>query len=258
MLFTVLRSFFSTREVNSYLSRHDKSLELSRRTESMLCDCFSESLETSIELLKKFEYSSSFSGKIITLVKQENSKNNLKKDNHTLSPSSSGNLNTHQLVYKHEVAFSKILLENAIPLLSDLTRVKPILKVEKEGKKTENYLQGMKKSLYFWKNNPENNEKYLRKELFVNRNEQKFMENRNLLGLSETNEWIENFNIGNIMHLNPMSYKEFTFYGEFHYEISNKKLLEMVFINKKDTFTVNLFFYYCNRTQILRIRYWKE
>ena len=41
-------------------------------------------------------------------------------------------------------------------------------------------------------------------------------------------DWIENFNIGTIMHLTPVTYEEFTWFADLIYEISKKMLLEKV------------------------------
>ena len=48
------------------------------------------------------------------------------------------------------------------------------------------------------------------------------------MGVEQPNEWIENFNIGTIMHLSPISYEEFTFFGDIIYEISKKMLIEKI------------------------------
>jgi hypothetical protein len=53
--------------------------------------------------------------------------------------------------------------------------------------------------LYTWKNNLENNEKFIRKSLNIIENR----EHRNILGISKIPDWIETFNIGTIMALNP-------------------------------------------------------
>lgn len=42
------------------------------------------------------------------------------------------------------------------------------------------------------------------------------------------NEWIENFNIGSIMHMAPITYEEFALFGDLLYEISKKQLLEKI------------------------------
>jgi len=37
------------------------------------------------------------------------------------------------------------------------------------------------------------------------------METRSLLGVQNSSNWIENFNIGSIMHLQALKYNEFVF-----------------------------------------------
>jgi hypothetical protein len=89
--------------------------------------------------------------------------------------------------------------------------------------------------LYYWRNNPENNEKHLRKELKVQPKEDDF---RSLLGVQNVREWIENFNIGSIMHMEPLAYEEFQSYGEMIYEISKRVLLEKVIYLSISYFTI--------------------
>ena len=55
--------------------------------------------------------------------------------------------------------------------------------------------------IIFWKHNPKNNEKYLKKELAKRYGD-------SFKGKKMNTEWLEEFNIGNIMHLNPITYKD--------------------------------------------------
>lgn len=68
-------------------------------------------------------------------------------------------------------------------------------------------LREAKKQLYFWRNNPENNEKHIRNELKIANKEE---EPRSILGVQNVQEWIENFNIGSIMHMSTQTYEEFS------------------------------------------------
>lgn len=61
---------------------------------------------------------------------------------------------------------------------------------------------------------------------------------RSLLGVQNVKEWIENFNIGSIMHMEPLSYEEFQSYGEMIYEISKRVLLEKVIYLSISYFTI--------------------
>ena len=80
-------------------------------------------------------------------------------------------------------------------------------------------LKEVKKSLYFWKNSPENNELYIRKELSASTFNE--VDKRSYLGIPGKNDdWIEEFNIGCVMHMNPLSYEEFANCGNFLFEIS--------------------------------------
>lgn len=134
---------------------------------------------------------------------------------------------------KSDISFKKIIIDYAYPILQDLSKLKEGLVISS---RPEAMLE-VKKTLYFWKKNPENNEKHLRKELNA---EKKSNENkRSLLGVkSDKNEWIENFNIGSIMHMNPLKNEEFSFYGDFNYEISKDKLLEKVIFVSICFFTI--------------------
>ncbi len=51
---------------------------------------------------------------------------------------------------------------------------------------------------------------------------------RSLLGVQNEFEWVEQFNIGTIMHISPINYTQFALAGEMLYEFSRKVLLEKV------------------------------
>lgn len=125
---------------------------------------------------------------------------------------------------KNEIAFSEIVIDYALPILEYITSLKGHEEISSQGKEI---LPEVRKSLYFWKNNPENNEIHIRKELKLP-TEKDDEEKRSLLGVADSTEWLQNFNIGAIMHMNPITYEEFMFYGEIIYEISKKLLLEKV------------------------------
>lgn len=125
---------------------------------------------------------------------------------------------------KNEISFSKIVIDYAYPILEFVSGLKCYDEISTEGKEM---LGEVRKSLYFWKNNPENNEKHLRKELKLPMEKDEECK-RSLLGVADSTEWLETFNIGAIMHMNPIGYEEFMFYGEIIYEVSKKLLLEKV------------------------------
>lgn len=127
---------------------------------------------------------------------------------------------------KMDIPFKKILLDFAYPILSDLSKTPDNCSFNDNTK--QQMLLEVKKSLYFWKRNPENNERDLRKELNAPKDNNP-SNKRSLLGLkADSTEWIENFNIGSIMHMNPVKYEEFCFFGDLNYEISKNQLLEKV------------------------------
>ena len=130
-----------------------------------------------------------------------------------------------------KIPFASIVLSYSIPTLKELIKM---FKVNEDDIKFEETILEAKKSLYFWQSNPDNNEKHLRKEFKSkdssndNVDDNSDNEKRNYLGVANANEWIENFNIGSIMHISPITYEEFSFYGELIYELSKKMILETV------------------------------
>jgi hypothetical protein len=64
--------------------------------------------------------------------------------------------------------------------------------------------------LYNWKKNPENNERFLRKEFQKGKVNKVFIDNRSLLGIVQHPKWIENLNIGSVMHMAPISIQSFS------------------------------------------------
>lgn len=132
----------------------------------------------------------------------------------------------HKYVNKMDIPFKKILFDFAYPILKDLSKTPDSCSLHDNSR--QEMLLEVKKSLYYWKKNPENNERDLRKELNAPK-ENKNGNKRSLLGLkAESTEWIENFNIGSIMHMNPVKYDEFSYFGDLNYEISKNQLLEKV------------------------------
>jgi len=128
---------------------------------------------------------------------------------------------------KMDIPFKKILIDYAYPILRDLSKTPDHCCLTDNNR--QQVLLEVKKSLYFWKKNPENNERDLRKELKAPK-ETNIGNKRSLLGVkSDSTEWIENFNIGSIMHMNPVKYDDFCFFGDFNYEISKNQLLEKAY-----------------------------
>jgi len=127
--------------------------------------------------------------------------------------------------FSDEVSYLKNTLDFAIPFLNSF-----IATVKKfTGNNIEETLKQTRKLLFNWKNNPENTEKYLRKE-FGKANFLKETENRNrsILGLQTTPEWLKNLNIGSFMHMKPMKYKDYAEKKELISELSKESLQEKV------------------------------
>ncbi len=72
---------------------------------------------------------------------------------------------TQTVPVREEVHFSRQILDYALMLLADVTQLPSIgRQLASECNAADSFLE-TKKSLYFWKNNPENNEKHIRQEL---------------------------------------------------------------------------------------------
>ncbi|CAD8090588.1 unnamed protein product [Paramecium primaurelia] len=133
---------------------------------------------------------------------------------------------------KDEIEFSRLVIDGAQDILKDMIKQVDLEKIPVNEKQL---LKEAKKQLYYWRNNPENNEKHLRKELkLVSQNE----EYRSLLGIQNIAEWIKNFNIGSIMHMAPQIYDDFTQFGEMIYELAKRQILEKVIYFSISYFTI--------------------
>ncbi|CAD8190390.1 unnamed protein product [Paramecium octaurelia] len=133
---------------------------------------------------------------------------------------------------KDEIEFSKLVIDGAQEILKDMIKQ---VELEKIPVNEKQLLKEAKKQLYYWRNNPENNEKHLRKELkLASQNE----EYRSLLGIQNLAEWIKNFNIGSIMHMAPQLYDDFTQFGEMIYELAKRQILEKVIYFSISYFTI--------------------
>lgn len=136
---------------------------------------------------------------------------------------SSGSANNS--VFKDDVPYLKFLVDYAQPFLDDFTNnIKDFI-----SKPAQNLVEATKRSLFNWKNNPENNEKYLRKEFKRTHIENEIIEeSRNLLGIQQAPKWIETLNIGAVMHMKPMKYKEYAHKRDLTCEITKDSLHEKV------------------------------
>ncbi len=127
--------------------------------------------------------------------------------------------------FSDEVPYLRNTLDFAIPFINSF-----IITVKKfTGNNIEETLRQTRKLLFNWKNNPENTEKFLRKE-FSKSNFMKEDENkgRSILGLQTTNDWLKTLNIGSFMHMKPLKYKEYAEKKELISELSKESLQEKV------------------------------
>lgn len=124
-----------------------------------------------------------------------------------------------------EVSYLKQTLDYAIPFLNNfITTIKKF-----SATKIEDTLKQTRKLLFNWKNNPENTEKYLRKEFgkpnFFKENEDK---NRSILGLQSPPDWLQNLNIGSFMHMKPLKFREYAEKKELVSQLTKDSLQEKV------------------------------
>ncbi|CAD8170855.1 unnamed protein product [Paramecium octaurelia] len=133
---------------------------------------------------------------------------------------------------KDEVEFSRLVIDASKDILQDLSKQQDLDNISNN---EQLILREAKKQLYFWRTNPENNEKHIRKELKLDQKEDDY---RSILGVQNVQEWIQTFNIGFIMHMTPQIYKDFSSQGEMLYEISKRLLLEKIIYLSISYFTI--------------------
>ncbi|EGR31517.1 hypothetical protein IMG5_107360 [Ichthyophthirius multifiliis] len=137
--------------------------------------------------------------------------------------------NTNQYKAKEEILYTPLIYENAQIFLQNFSN-KNLFNIEIN---TNNYnqLRQSRKSIYFWKNNPNNNEKNMRAELQTPIKDSE-NESRSILGIRNSYQWIEQFNIGSIMHMVQIQYDSFIYFDDIIYELSKKQLIEkMLFLS---------------------------
>lgn len=134
----------------------------------------------------------------------------------------------HDITFRDEVYYNRQIVDYAGPFLEDFA--KSIQEFSK-GKMTE-LINHTRNLLFNWKNNPENNERYIRKELTKDKVPAKITEeNRTLLGVQQDPEWLATLNIGSIMHMRPLKYKDYAQKREFINELTKTSLQEKVSIS---------------------------
>ncbi len=130
------------------------------------------------------------------------------------------------ITFRDEVYYNKQIIENAIPFLIDFLKTIQ----EFSNQKMHEILSQTRALLFNWKNNPENNEKYLRKEFAKAKSPTHILEeNRTLLGVQHEPEWLANLNVGSIMHIRPLKYKDYAQKKEYINELTKTSLQEKVF-----------------------------
>lgn len=126
--------------------------------------------------------------------------------------------------YKEETDYLQKLLRSAMPFLKDV--IKSLSNFDPE--KGSVALLEAKKSLFHWKTIQENNEKYFRKEFQKDDIPDEVTSKRTILGVQHKLEWLENLNIGAMMHMKPMLYKDYASKSDLMHELTRDVLYEKV------------------------------
>ena len=131
----------------------------------------------------------------------------------------------NDITFRDEVYYNKHIIDSANPFLEDFVKnTQDFSRV-----KMHEIINQTRNLLFNWKNNPENNEKYIRKELTKDKVPSKITEeNRTLLGVQQDPEWLATLNIGSIMHMRPLKYKDYAQKREFINELTKTSLQEKV------------------------------
>lgn len=130
------------------------------------------------------------------------------------------------------VQFSKQVYRYAHNILSDLTACinEPLKKKERS-------------AFYYWEKNPEQNEEQVKKKFIPHHNSLAVSEGgnnckRSILGVSKSSHWIDEFNIGSIMHFSELHITDFENLLPMEEYLFKDKLLEIVIYCSMAHFTM--------------------
>eukprot|EP01017_Pseudomicrothorax_dubius_P023516 TRINITY_DN2510_c0_g1_i12.p1 TRINITY_DN2510_c0_g1~~TRINITY_DN2510_c0_g1_i12.p1 ORF type:complete len:797 (+),score=114.81 TRINITY_DN2510_c0_g1_i12:128-2518(+) len=135
---------------------------------------------------------------------------------------------------REEIHFSRLIIEYSSPILDELVEHT----VDFDPLEHLDIFIETKKCFYNWKNNPENNEKHVRKEFKASKSNW-IQENRNLIGVAHEKDWISTLNIGTIMHMMPMSYYDLVNPEEHIYFLSKDQIMEKLLYQSICFFTIS-------------------
>jgi len=230
-LLFLLKVYLQHCAVLSQLSKHEDALTFGKRSQRVMQTVINECYECCKEAQKRVESPStgqhSDSTKEDTISFEPFSRNQTILETKRVLDSSS--------IFRDEVSYIKNILDYATPFINDLMKTTNNFSIQK----TQELLKQTRKSLFNWKNNPENNEKYLRKEFGKSKLPAELKdENRSLLGVQRPLEWLETLNIGTIMHMKPLKYKEYAQKKEFTNEITKDSLQEKIIYQSLIYFTI--------------------
>ncbi|KAL4510660.1 hypothetical protein ABPG72_004814 [Tetrahymena utriculariae] len=192
-----------------------------------------KNLPTPKGMQSKIKFNLALSNKVFDLSGEQDNDDQINLGNSNTEADSY--LGAKKSAVKEEVLFNKIILQQACSFLKTFEQ-----KVAFEtniGDECSSQLKKARQSIYFWKNNPDNNEKNMRQELNVpTKNTED--DNRNIVGVQKSQEWIEQFNIGSIMHMTCISYDEFILFEDILFELSKKQLIEKMLLLSICFFTI--------------------
>jgi hypothetical protein len=228
----LLKIYLQHCAVLSQLSKHDQALNIVKKSNKAMHTIIQDCIEYCREMKKRVDSPLPASSTPTPMMTSSKASFLSGKDEMKAVNVSTDGKKTP--IFKDEVPYLKILLEYAVPFLNELW---DNLREFSASKNSQAFMEA-KRSLFNWKNNPENNEKYLRKE-FRKAGSQAdlFGENRSLLGVQHTAEWLENLNIGTIMHMKPLKYQEYAVKRELITEITKESLQEKVIFQSLILFT---------------------
>lgn len=225
----VRHSLNSEISVHNFIYSHEQALKYAQEAGDLMQSLLEDSLEYALDASKRIEIHN----------QEDEQTQEQQKQPHIQAPSNKRTLsrevldklafeqrrNSKSEVFKEEIDFLNRLLEYALPFLIDINK-RFLGFTSRAG---SDPLMNSKKSLFNWKIIQENNEKYFRKEFKKNDLPDQVNSKRNILGVQHKLEWLENLNIGAMMHMKPTKYKDYASKKDLTYEITREALQEKVF-----------------------------
>lgn len=93
-------------------------------------------------------------------------------------------------------------------------------------------------AFYYWEKNPEQNEEQVKSRFISNHNENSSNCKRSILGVSKSSHWMDEFNIGTVMHFTEASINDFDSTVPIEEYLFKDKLYELVIYSSMAHFTM--------------------